>query len=92
MRKTISIAGAAICTICAVLILGIFFAQRDAIPLQDLTLSDYPKLFAKEAVVVIGENASEVEIESAEAIAANLENLSGNKLEIISSKKIESFI
>ena len=40
---------------------------------------------------MIGENASQMEIESAEAIAANLENLTGNKPEIISSKKIESF-
>jgi len=48
-------------------------------------------LFAKEAVIVIGENASQIEKQSAEAIAANLENLTGNKPEIISSKKIESF-
>jgi len=91
MRKTIIIAGAAICIICAALILGIFFAQRDAIPSRDLTLSDYPKLFEKEAVIVIGDNASQVEKQSAEAIAANLENLTGNKPEIIPSEKIESF-
>ena len=38
------------------------------------------------------QNASQMEIESAETIAANLEILTGNKPEIISSKKIESFI
>jgi len=67
------------------------FTQRDAIPSRDLTLSEYPKLFAKGAVIVIGENASQIEIESAEAIAANLENLTGNKPEVIPSKKIGSF-
>jgi len=45
----------------------------------------------KGAVIVIGENASQIEKQSAEAIAANLENLTGNKSEIVSSKKIESF-
>ncbi|OPX28200.1 MAG: hypothetical protein B1H06_03690, partial [Candidatus Cloacimonas sp. 4484_143] len=64
---------------------------RDAIPSRDLTLSDYPGLFAKGVVIVIGENASQIEKQSAEAIAANLENLTGNKPEIISSKKIKSF-
>ena len=91
MRKTILMVGVAICIICAAFIFGVFFAQRDAIHSQDLTLSDYPKVFAKEAVIVIGENASLIEIESAEAIAAKLENLTGSKPEVISSKTIESF-
>jgi len=93
MRKTIIIAGAVICIICAAVISYAVIERggRDAIPTRDLTLSDYPKLFAKGAVIVIGENASQIEKESAEAIAANLENLTGNKPEIISSKKIESF-
>ncbi|NQE45317.1 hypothetical protein C5S31_04760 [ANME-1 cluster archaeon GoMg2] len=59
MRKSILIAGVAICIICAALIFGVIFTQRAAIPPQDLTLSDYPKVFAKEVVIVIGENASE---------------------------------
>jgi len=89
MRKTIIIAGAAICIICAAVISYAVIERggRDAIPSQDLTLSEYPELFAKGAVIVIGENASQIEKESAEAIAANLENLTGNKPEIISSKK-----
>ena len=93
MRKTILIAGIAICIICAALISYGFikFTQRDAIPAQDFMLSDYPKLFEKEVVIVIGENASQIEKESAEAIAANLVNLTGNKPEIINTKKIESF-
>ena len=91
MRKTILIAGIAICIICAALISYGLFTQRDAIPSRDLTLSDYPELFAKEAVIVIGDNASLIENESAEAIAANLEILTGNKPEICNTKKIESF-
>ena len=115
MRKPIFIAGVAICIICAAVIFYSLLAQRDAIPLRDLTLNAYPELFAKEAVIVVGEqtfnksltknaaqasqqtlgkfdqNASQIEMESAEAIAANLEYLTGNKLWIISSKKIESF-
>ena len=94
MRKPILIAGVAICIICAAVISYGFikFTQRDAIPSLDLTLSEYSKLFAKEVVIVIGENASQIEKESAEAIAANLEYLTGNKPEIMSSKKIGSFI
>ena len=91
MRKTIFIVGMAICIICAAVISYGVFTQRDAIPTQDLTLSEYPKLFAKEAVIVIGENASQIEKESAEAIAANLEILTGNKPGIINTKKIGSF-
>jgi len=93
MRKTIIIAGAAICIICAAVISYAVIERwgRDAIPSRDLTLSEYPKLFAKGAVIVIGENASQIEKQSAEAIAANLENLTGNKSEIVSSKKIERF-
>ena len=93
MRKSILIAGIAICIICAALISYGFikFTQRDAIPSRDLTLSEYPQLFAKEAVIVLGDNASQIEKESAEAIAVNLENLTGNKPEIINTEKIESF-
>ena len=94
MRKTILIAGVAICIICAALISYGFmkFTQKDTLPSQDLTLSGYPELFAKEAIIVIGENASLIEIESAEVIAANLENLTGNKPEIINPKKKRKFI
>jgi len=44
-----------------------------------LDLSDYPKLFEKEAMIVVGENASQVELESAEAIVEKLQELTGNK-------------
>jgi len=55
MRKRIVIATVAICVICTALILGVIFVQRDAIPPRDLTLSNYPKVFAPEAVIAIGE-------------------------------------
>ncbi|MCK4528463.1 hypothetical protein KAW18_13910 [candidate division WOR-3 bacterium] len=90
MQKTILIAVVVVGIICAALISYGLFTQRDAIPSQDFMLSDYPKLFEKEAVIVIGENASQIEKESAEAIAANLVNLTGNKPKIYMSEKIES--
>jgi hypothetical protein len=57
---------------------------------EELVLSNYPKLFEKDVVIVIGENATQMEYESAEAIAANLENLTGNKPKIYISEKTES--
>ena len=77
--------------ICAALIFYSVFTQRHAISSQDLTLSEYPELFGQEAVIMIGENASQMEIESAQEIAANLEIQTGNKPEIVSSEKFESF-
>lgn len=44
----------------------------------ELVLSDYPKLFGKDVMIVIGSNASGIEIEGADAIAENLFNLTGN--------------
>jgi hypothetical protein len=52
MRKTILIAGIAICIICAALISYGLFTQRDAIPSQDLTLSDYPELFGNTNAII----------------------------------------
>jgi hypothetical protein len=85
MRKSILIARVAICIICAALIFGVIFVQLDAIPSRDLTISDYPKLLAKEVDIVIGEDVSQIEIEHAEAIAANLEifNASSNSDKIL---------
>ncbi|KCZ71274.1 S-layer like family, C-terminal region [Candidatus Methanoperedens nitroreducens] len=45
---------------------------------EELVLSNYPKLFEKDVVVVVGENASQIEMEGAQAIADNLRNLTGN--------------
>lgn len=44
----------------------------------ELTLANYPKLFEKDVVIVIGENATQIEMEGAQAIAENLRNLTGN--------------
>lgn len=44
----------------------------------DLTLSNYPKSFEKDVIIVIGENATQIEMEGAHAIADNLGNLTGN--------------
>jgi len=92
MQRTILIvaAGMAISIICAALISYGVFTQKHAMPSQDLALNDCPELFAKEVVIVIGENASRVEKESAEVIAANFEILTGNKPKIYISEKIES--
>lgn len=47
-------------------------------PQLDITLSNYPKLFEKDVIIVIGENATQVERDGAEAIAYNLAELTGN--------------
>lgn len=44
----------------------------------ELVLSDYPELFGKDVIIVIGNNASGIEIEEADAIVENLFNLTGN--------------
>ena len=54
-----------------------------ALETKELLLSDYPKVFKENTIIVIGENASQIEKESAQEIAKNLENLTGNKPEIV---------
>ncbi|MEA3312439.1 MAG: hypothetical protein U9Q76_09515 [candidate division WOR-3 bacterium] len=48
-------------------------------PSEVMTLDNYPKLFEKEALIVVGENATQIEQEASEAIAKRLEELTGNK-------------
>ena len=80
----IPIVGAIIVIGCLV---GFFLlTEKEEIP-KELKLSDYPEIFKENTVIIIGDNASQIEKESAEAIAANLENLTGNKPEIINTKK-----
>ena len=50
---------------------------------EELMLSDFPDVFKNDTIIVIGENASQIENESAEAIAIKLENLTGNMTIII---------
>lgn len=66
-------------------------SDREIEKTLNMSLSDYPQLFEKDVVIVIGDNASQLEKESAESIARYLENSTGNKPEIISAQKIDSF-
>ena len=66
-RKLIYLALGAVIVIClAVGLLFYLIPGQEELP-EDLTLSDYPKLFNKEVVIVIGENATQMEIEGVEA-------------------------
>ncbi|KAF5431868.1 S-layer like family, C-terminal region [Candidatus Methanophagaceae archaeon] len=88
MRKSLLIGGGAIAAIAivitAIVLSGVIEQE------EELVLSNYPKLFGKEVVIVIGENATQMEYESAEAIAENLENITGNKPKVYISEKTES--
>ena len=44
----------------------------------ELVLSDYPELFGKDVMIVVGNNASGIEVEGVDAIVENLFNLTGN--------------
>jgi hypothetical protein len=57
---------------------GIFFCT-DLPQNSELPLSDYPELFQKDGLIIVGESASQIELESAEAIAAELERITGHK-------------
>lgn len=46
---------------------------------EPMILSNYPKLFEKDAMIIVGKNASQVELQSAEEIAAKLKELTGNE-------------
>jgi hypothetical protein len=46
---------------------------------SELLLSDYPELFRKDAIIVVGANASQMELGSAQVIIEKLEELSGNE-------------
>lgn len=56
----------------------IFWAYIGQMGETELTLGNYPKLFEKEVLIVIGENASQMEYESAEAIAEKLHEITGH--------------
>ena len=45
----------------------------------ELLLSDYPKLFERDVLIVVGKNVSEVESEIAKAIQSTFERLTGSK-------------
>ena len=45
----------------------------------EMVLSNYAKLFEKDVIIVIGENATQIEMEGARVIADDLGNLTGNE-------------
>jgi hypothetical protein len=48
-------------------------------PQMDITLGNYPKLFEKDVIIVVGENETQVELEGAKEIAYNLGELTRNE-------------
>ena len=73
--RTIGVLGSMVCFIFIVAAAGCI---NQELPAENLTLSDYPELFGKDVMIVIGSNASGIEIEGADAIVENLFNLTGN--------------
>lgn len=49
---------------------------------EELILSNYPKLFEKDVIIVVGENATQIENDATRAIEYNLGELTGNTLVI----------
>jgi hypothetical protein len=63
----------------AAILLGCIEQDGETKPVEtEPVLSDYPELFGKDVMIVIGSNASGIEIEGADAIVENLFNLTGN--------------
>jgi len=54
-------------------------AQLQAQSTKELKLSDFPEAFMESTLIVVGDNASEIELQAANEIADYLENKSGNK-------------
>jgi len=59
-------------------LLGFSSCGEPAVP-AELMISDYPKLFEKEAIIVVGANATPLEQEGAMLIAEKLAELTGTK-------------
>jgi hypothetical protein len=53
-----------------------------------LCLSNYPRLFERDVIVVVGGNASQTELESAQIIAAGLKELNGNEPVIVEDNSL----
>ena len=65
--------------------------QLPAQPTQELKLSDFPEAFKEKTVIVLGDNASEIERQAAEEIKNFLVEHNSSYIKIIDSQKIESF-
>jgi len=48
-------------------------------PAEELKLSDFPEAFKDSTLIVVGDNASEIEMQAVNEIAEYLENETGNK-------------
>lgn len=53
-------------------------AKQDLIPKPDLTLDNYVDLFQNDTMIIVGEGASEIELESVDALAGDLIEVAGN--------------
>jgi len=80
------------------LIGGIFLWQKvseptqlPAQPTKELKLSDFPEAFKEKTVIVLGDNASEIERQAAEEIKNFLLENNSSYIKVIDSQKIESF-
>jgi hypothetical protein len=62
--------------------------RADAVTKVYLTLNNYPELFATDVMIVIGENASQMDYEGAEAIAEQLKKLIGNEPLVKSDREL----
>jgi hypothetical protein len=58
---------------------------------EELKLSDYLEHFKENTVIMVGDNASQIEKESAKAIASKLEELTGNEPKIKEGEVTEIF-
>ena len=65
--------------------------QLPAQPTKELKLSDFPEAFKEKTVIVLGDNASEIERQAAEEIKNFLLEHNSSYIKIIDSQKIESF-
>ena len=79
--KILPLTVVAIILVCLAGVLFFWISEKES-P-EELKLSDFPEVFKKGTAIVVGENASQIEKESAEVIAANLENLTGNRPKIL---------
>jgi hypothetical protein len=75
MRKELAL----ICLVVVVLLVAGCVQKEKGVKPKELKLSDFPDVFKENTLIVIGDNASEIEIQAANEIAGYLENKTGNK-------------
>jgi len=75
MRKEIAI----ICLVVGVLLVAGCVQEEQKVKPKELRLSDFPEVFKENTLIIIGDNASEIEMQAAKEIAEYLQNRTGNK-------------